>query len=289
MNGRQVALTLLTIGLLALWMIATAAVFALVELRDTALLGWSLAGAVVITSLARPFRGAAVAITLLAAAAYLGAQIHRMVVLQGLFPDLRYLLAMLPGIACLVVAGLLSAIVSRQLSRIRAQMEQDTAAVQELTRHDDVTGVLKDSYANRLLSLEIERARRYQRPLSVVLLAAEDWEAHFLDRGVEEADEKLATIGKLLVEGLRAVDVVARGGESRFLAILPETPAEGAQLAAERICETMAEKAGLQFRAGVAQFPDDGVSREELAAEAEAALQFARQAGITVASRSLLS
>ncbi|MGE5618818.1 MAG: GGDEF domain-containing protein [Sphingomonadaceae bacterium] len=288
MNGKHVASTLLVVGLLALWMVATAVVFAQQDLRDMAILGWALAAAVVATALANPFRWSGIAAMVVGVAIYVGAQIHRTVVLLYSPLEPRSLLAFLPGSACLAVAALLGMVISRQMTAIRTQLERDAETIAELSRHDVLTGALKSSYADRLLNIEIERARRYQRPLSLLLLSADDWEDIVRDQGPDATTEILATAGKILMERLRTIDVVVRGNESNFLAILPETGAEGAQVVAERLCNAVTEGTGIRYRAGIAEFPNDGASREELVAEAEAALQFARQAGITVASHSLL-
>ncbi len=278
-----------SVSLLVLASVAAAAVFALLEAGEAATLGWTLIGALMATSMARPFRGAGVLATALGTVLFFGVQLYRSLSTAGSALELRQLAPGLEGALLLVGVGLLAEIIARRLQRVGDQMDQNAAAIKELTLRDGLTGTLKSVYADKLLAEEIERARRYHRNVSVVLLCPDDWPATVRERGREKAIEALKEVGQVVMKGLRSMDVVSHREESRFLVILPETPAPGAQLVAERLCEAVAAETGLRFRSGVAEFPDDAVSKDELIGEAEAALEFAQSARMTVASRSLLT
>lgn len=301
MNSRQIELTQLIVSLLVLQTIVAAGTFALLAPGDVAVLGWALIGFVVVACFARPFRGAGAVATVLAVAVFLSAQVYRMIVATGIGPELTYSalqsnyvpampnylpLAFL-GALCFAVAGWLADSAAQQLLRTRAQMEQQSTLIRELTLHDDLTGTLKPVYADTKLSEEIERARRYNRTLSIVMLGADDWPA---TGGVRDREEILATLktaAEVFKLNLRKVDTVSHREESRFIVILPETHLSGAQAVAERLCRVMASRSPVRFRAGVAEFPSDAASKSELLSEAAAALKFARNADITVASRGL--
>lgn len=285
---RQVALAGLAASLLALWSIVATALFAYLDMKDTAILGWVLTGFVIAASLARPFRYAGVASTAIAIIAFFGAQFQRVadIILSGVAQE--YVSFATITVLCFAVTGLLSAFATRQIMRIEEQVEQSSKLIAELALRDGLTGALKSTYGDRALSEEIERSRRYNRSLSLVLLEADDWSTVVKERGGDGGDEVLQAVGRTLSTTLRKVDKMVRHADSRFALILPETKAEGAQILAQRLCRALAEETGIRFRAGVAEFPRDAVSRDELLEEANAALEFARTADVSVAGRSAL-
>lgn len=304
MSGKQVALTYLLIGLLLIIAITTAAVLAIVNLADTAILGWTLAAAIVLTALARPFRGAGILVTIIGSAVYVAAELDRiltlgglelhannlsMAVLRGAGVQFRDLAEIALAVACLVVLGGLGSLVGMRLRKIDLKIHHDNAAIQELTIHENLTGTMKRVYLETTLAGEVERARRYKRCFSLVMLGADDWASVSRDRGPEGSRQLLEAIGDILVKGLRSMDSAARYDDSRYLVVVPETPAAGAQVVADRLCRDIMALTSVRFRAGVAEFPSDAVSQEDLIGEAEAALEFARNADITVASRAVLA
>ncbi len=253
----------------------------------TAILGWLLAGGVAAVAFARPFRSAGAAVGVIATVVFLGTQVYRMQSLDG--AAARYLPVAFVGGLGFVVAGLLSDTIVTRLRGIMMQIENNAATLQEAGVRDSLTGTLKASYANRLLSEEMDRTQRYNHSLALVLLSAGEWPTIDGQRGAKEAEQKLKAIGEALMENVRLVDTVARQGESQFLVILPETELMGAHAAAGRLCRTVATKTSLQLRAGVAVFPSDVAGKNELMTEVQAALAFAHRTGITVASPFLMA
>ncbi len=304
MNGRQVALTYLLIALLLVLTIASAAAIALVDLEETAVLGWAIGAAILLTAIAGPFKGATVLVTFAGMLGYSAAEVLRLFMLRGvelnpsnismaiasgtaIRPRDLALLAM--GVASLALLGVLGGVVGRRLRQLDARLHRDSTIISELTVREPLTGTMKRVYLETALAGEIERARRYQRVFSLLMLGADDWQALSRDRGKEGTRQAVAAIGGILGKGLRCMDSAARYDEDRYLILMPETTANGAQVVGDRICREIMSVTSVRFRAGVAEFPSDAVSREELVGEAEAALEFARNADITVASRAVLA
>lgn len=302
MNRKHIEMTQLTISLLVLQSVIAAVVFALLAPEDVAILGWALIGFVVVSCFARPFRGAGAVATVMAILVLLGAQVNRLISATNVGLELsssalqanylpalpNYLPLAFAGGLSLAVAGWLGNAVAHQLLLTQSRMEQGSTLIQELTLHDDLTGTLKPVYADAKLSEEIERARRYNRTVSVVMFGADNWPSAANDRDREELASVLRIAGEVFTKNLRHVDTVSYREESRFIAILPETSLSGAQAVAERLCRAVTSRVETKFRAGVAEFPADAASKTELLSEAAAALKFARNADITVASRGLL-
>ncbi len=102
-------------------------------------------------------------------------------------------------------------------------------------RTDALTSLANRRAASAALGTEIDRARRYGRPLSVVEFDLD----HFKDvndrHGHDAGDKVLVAFADVLRATARATDVVARWGGEEFLAIVFEADAEAARVFAERV------------------------------------------------------
>jgi hypothetical protein len=124
------------------------------------------------------------------------------------------------------------------------------------------------------LEVELRRARRYERPLSMIVLGLEiaPREAHrpgggpFIDPPSSEVGPVLYTfLGGFLRSSLRETDVLAAVPERlMYVAFLPEVDARAAQEAVHRLASGFFELAGTRLRSGVAQFPGDGFTVADL-------------------------
>ncbi len=119
-----------------------------------------------------------------------------------------------------------------------AQIEQLTARLAE-TQHqaltDPLTGALNRRGFDQHLATEFERARRYQLPLSLLLIDVDHFKQFNDVCGHLAGDEALTMVAQLLNEGSRKFDLVARYGGEEFAVILPATGFEGMQVLAERL------------------------------------------------------
>lgn len=194
------------------------------------------------------------------------------VIVYGLTPRIAF-----PIILCLIVlsgAAALGMLANRQFTRVTQQLEQQHRLVDELRIYDPDTNLLRYPYALQTLKNEIVRSQRYNRSLCVLLLQLNEPPAWA--RPEEKVTKRTAyqQIAELLRGSLRMIDV-AFFDTTKFGAILPETDTAGARLVAERLLERLANKMRLAAHIGVAHFPSDGVTEEELMRNAQAALQLA--------------
>ena len=114
------------------------------------------------------------------------------------------------------------------------------AELQRLVITDDLTGLFNQRYFYDVITKEIERAKRHNRPLSMLLLDI-DFFKDFNDKyGHWEGDFVLKTIGSIILSSVRDIDMAFRYGGEEFSVILPETRAPDAILVAERIRRTVA-------------------------------------------------
>jgi two-component system cell cycle response regulator len=175
----------------------------------------------------------------------------------------------------------------------RAQALETTRAdnrrLEALATTDPLTRVLNRRALLDRLNAEVDRARRYDSGLSLLLLDV-DFFKHINDTaGHLAGDSVLRQLGTLLADAMRKVDVVARYGGEEFVAILPQTSHDGAVAFAERLRERIAAQqfivgadhtVHLTVSIGIATFPSARVdSTEDLFARADEALYRAKSAG----------
>ena len=96
---------------------------------------------------------------------------------------------------------------------------------------DELTGTYTLDHLQAELDRELHKTRRYKHPTSLLLIELRGIEK----RVPKEIDEVLVRTASFLVSNLRNVDVLFRVSELRFAALLPETPPEGAAVAAKRL------------------------------------------------------
>ena len=133
------------------------------------------------------------------------------------------------------------------------------------------------------LDLDVARAQRYQRPLAVAVLDVDGFRRINLRHGFAGGDQVLIAVGSVISDETRVHDLACRMSGDEFALLLPETGAEGAQQAVERMLTRLENVAagpvgGLSMSAGVAGL-ETQQSPEELLAAAGLALEQARAAG----------
>lgn len=122
--------------------------------------------------------------------------------------------------------------VCRDITR-QKQMENE---LKELSIRDNLTGLFNQRYFYERLEVEIERARRQDHPLSLLLFDVDHLKEYNDRHGHLEGDRVLQAIGEVVRESTREyVDIGCRYGGDEFTVILPETSEEHARRVAERI------------------------------------------------------
>jgi two-component system, cell cycle response regulator len=175
----------------------------------------------------------------------------------------------------------------------RAQALETTRAenrrLEALATTDPLTRVLNRRALLDRLNTEVDRARRYESALTLLLLDLDHFKQINDTAGHLAGDTVLRQIGELLEEAIRKVDIVARYGGEEFVVLLPETLSDGAVAFAERLRERIAAQSfdvgagravNLTVSIGIATFPSPLVaSTEDLFARADEALYRAKSAG----------
>jgi diguanylate cyclase (GGDEF)-like protein len=167
-----------------------------------------------------------------------------------------------------------------------AQLYQRT---KELSTRDDLTGLFNRRHFFDQLEKEVQRARRYRRVFALLLLDLDAFKGYNDTHGHLQGDEALKEVARLLLASTRRADIVARFGGEEFVVLLPEVPAAGAAVVAEKIRTAVegypfagrhTQPGGrLTVTLGLATYPQDAAGGLELLDCADRAMYLGKQQG----------
>jgi len=176
---------------------------------------------------------------------------------------------------------------TRVQERTRA-LEEANRLLESLSTTDALTGINNRRNFDQELSREIKRCLRYDSPLSLIMLDIDLFKAVNDTYGHLFGDEVLKTIGQILKTSLRSHDICARYGGEEFVILLPETTAQEAFVAAEKIRQKIAQTtvtfeqtaSRVTISSGIAQFSNTTMPEDKKLVEAaDKALYEAKRSG----------
>ncbi|MCS7194804.1 MAG: diguanylate cyclase [Meiothermus sp.] len=145
---------------------------------------------------------------------------------------------------------------------------QNRAALEEAALTDGLTGLYNRRAFDLRLKEEVERARRYRYPLSLLVIDLKNFKPINDHLGHAAGDWALREVARALLQGGRAGDLVFRWGGDEFAVLLPQTDAEGALVVGRRLLAAIGavclEGLCLSANLGQATFPQEARSAEEL-------------------------
>lgn len=172
---------------------------------------------------------------------------------------------------------------SQALAESHEELERALREIDQLSRTDPLTQLPNRRHFNERLASRLTEAERYQRPLSVALFDIDHFKAINDRHGHAGGDTVLVELARRIQADVRSTDLVARWGGEEFVMLLPETDAEGARIAGERI---RAAVAGHPFGCGIDVTISMGLAThrpgdtlESLIGRADAATYRAKQGG----------
>jgi diguanylate cyclase (GGDEF)-like protein len=177
------------------------------------------------------------------------------------------------------IAGLCAVAVDR--NRLASMVAERSEWFERMAHTDPLTGLANQRTFDRVLELELARAGRQGSEVSVAIFDLDGFAALNEQQGHQAGDDVLRSVASVLAESVRLVDTVARHGGDEFVVIAPG--AAGA-LVARRVLDGIAALAPIGGRpitvsAGIARFPTDGTTADDLISAAGTALDRARSAG----------
>ena len=165
--------------------------------------------------------------------------------------------------------------------RLRLGLLVHNMELEKMAMQDDLTQLFNRRYFFERLERELETAKAFQRPLSVIAMGLDGLKEINDTHGHRVGDEVLQNVGSFLLGQTRASDVPARVGGDDFGIILPDTPASQASALTTRLEKRLASlnivdrsELTLSVRAslGYATYPDAGETVDEVIQQADTAM-----------------
>lgn len=166
-----------------------------------------------------------------------------------------------------------------------------------LASTDGLTGLANHRALIEALDAELERARRYAMPLSMIMIEVDRFKRYNDTYGHLRGDDVLRLVARILErEHRKQIDFVARYGGDEFMVLVPHTTRAGAAEMAERIRRAVEEAplivgreiAAVTVSLGVAAFPEDGDTTVTLIDAADRCMYAAKRAGGNAVTAAIL-
>lgn len=150
--------------------------------------------------------------------------------------------------------------------------------------HDDLSGAYTRATFFRLMAGEMQRARRQQRPLSLLLVDIDDFKRINDSHGHPVGDKVIAAFASLAASELRGHDLLCRYGGEEFALLLPDATLDEAVAVAERIRArfndgVFADMPSFTVSIGVQSAEHAGLDLARMIEGADAALYIAKKLG----------
>lgn len=170
-----------------------------------------------------------------------------------------------------------------------AALQSEGRTLRSLAEKDELTGINNRRNIVEILRREVDRARRYGKPLALALVDVDHFKSWNDVHGHAVGDMVLQSVAQIITSASREIDTYGRYGGEEFLIVLPETSAEHAVVYAERL-RTMIESHGaelsqiypvssLSVSIGVTQLLARGDDTDQMIHRADAALYAAKNHG----------
>ncbi|MCX8033236.1 MAG: diguanylate cyclase [Thermoleophilia bacterium] len=163
----------------------------------------------------------------------------------------------------------------------------------DLAEKDPLTGLYNRRGIYKRLAGELLRAQKQGTPLAIILADLDNFKYINDTFGHPAGDGALRHIAQRILSALRHADLAGRIGGDELLLVLPKTSGEGARQVARRLLEEIANSpypvvgdyyVPLKLSLGIATYPDDGQSLNELIKRADVNLYLSKQVGGNVVS-----
>ena len=166
----------------------------------------------------------------------------------------------------------------------QAAVAINKAQLWEMAVTDSLTGLYVRRYFMAKFQEEIHRAERYKKVLTVVMADLDRFKSVNDNYGHTAGDRVLRAVGKFLQKNIRDVDILARYGGEEFVILLPENDKYEAYTLSERLRQGFSELKlealpQLTMSLGIASYPQDGKTLEQLIKKADTAMYTAKQMG----------
>jgi diguanylate cyclase (GGDEF)-like protein len=163
-------------------------------------------------------------------------------------------------------------------------LRRSHAEERRLARMDPLTGLANARFFREMAEVEIERQRRFRRPLTIAYIDLDSFKTVNDRFGHRAGDQVLAAVARALRASTRTTDYLARLGGDEFAVLMPETDARGGRLVLDRVqagvVQEMAEHGWpVSCSIGAVAFVEAPRDVDELIAQADTLMYQVKQTG----------
>lgn len=181
-------------------------------------------------------------------------------------------------------------IVNRSIDRrVLKRKAEEGEFYKELSKIDGLTEVYNHRSFHQILEAEVNRAIRYNRNISLMMLDVDNFKIYNDSNGHPAGDIILKQLAWIFAKNCRECDHIARYGGDEFAIILPETSKEDAAHIGRRLRQIIEDSkfekeevfpgGSLTISVGLASFPNDAIGKNDLIEKADAVLYQAKAQG----------
>lgn len=178
-------------------------------------------------------------------------------------------------------------LISYLITMLSADLHFARQMFQHLSETDELTGLYNKRAYAKLSQREIAKAQRYGHPFAIIMADADTLKTVNDQYGHDTGDKLIRTIAETIRLNLRETDILARYGGDEFVIFLPETTADQASDIAGRILEAASsikfmaqtDQVPVSVSIGMASYPRDSSSAEDILDRADRALYVSKQSG----------
>ena len=171
----------------------------------------------------------------------------------------------------------------KKIKDLFKSIDESVSVLYEVATHDEKTGLYNHKFFDTLLDMEIEKAKRGQQNLSLIMTDIDFFKKINDTYGHIKADELLKKLADVLRQQIRKSDIIARFGGEEFVILLPETNLEKAKKFAERLkkaihLDVALKKYNLTVSGGITQYKNKD-TKKKFKERADKALYRAKDKG----------
>jgi diguanylate cyclase (GGDEF)-like protein len=173
----------------------------------------------------------------------------------------------------------------KKIEDLFESMNESVSMLYEVATHDEKTGLYNNKFFETLLDMEIEKAKRGQQKLSLIMIDIDFFKEVNDKYGHIKADEFLKKLADIIRKNVRKSDIAARFGGEEFTVLLPETDLEKAKTFSLKLrrlihADKTLKKYKITVSGGVTQFRSkDKDNKKKFKERADKALYQAKHKG----------
>ena len=201
----------------------------------------------------------------------------------------------------LLLAFFISSHLSKNLRENREILQELLKKTRDLSIRDGLTGLYNQTHFFQMLEDHLKKAKRYNEVFSLLLFDIDNFKNYNDNNGHINGSGAIKKVGHIVADTFRTFDISARYGGDEYVIFLPNTDKIGAFLAGDRLRDRISKskfpgmekqpQKSITVSMGIASFPEDASTREEILDRADKALYYSKENGrnkVTLFKKELL-